>query len=370
MPKPPQLHPKISEMRGSIFQALVGRPGVAEAVPLHVGDSWRAPPDAVAQIQAHQRGLNRYSPPRGRPALLEEIAARNNVSTKEVVVTAGATGAFASIAQATLVDGDEVLVLSPFWPLIRGIITVAGARPIEVPFYLEDGPVADRLTPHLTNRTVAIYVNSPNNPTGAMLSRDECQEIAAFAQQHNLWIWSDEVYDQLAWGATHYPMHPFAPERTLTARSFSKTYAMAGYRCGYLTGPTQPISAALKVSTHQAYCAPSFAQEAALAALNHGDDWLTETVTSYRRALTQGAATLGVKGPPGGTFLFVDIAAVLDERGPLGFLERCLEAGFIVTPGDSCGSHYGSYIRICCTSTQPEQCQAALSQLATMLDPA
>jgi N-succinyldiaminopimelate aminotransferase len=224
------------------------------------------------------------------------------------------------------------------------------------------------LDAHRTDRTVALYINSPNNPTGRVLQAPIVQAVAEYCRVHSLWIWSDEIYEDYVYRGTHTPIGTLAPERTFSAYSFSKAYAMAGNRCGYLVGPDKDKMTTLRrVSTHHFFCAPQASQLAAIQVLQRGDGWLAEAHALYAQAGRDAADALGVPHPEGGTFLFMDIARHLDERGLPGFMNDCIDRGLILAPGSSCGTAYTTHIRLCFTSAPPDVVGRGVAVLAELL---
>jgi N-succinyldiaminopimelate aminotransferase len=327
-------------------------------------------------------GLHRYTQPRGWPPLLTTLAAREGVPEDRLIVTPGATGGLSALAAALLEPGDEVLVLAPFWPLVTGLIRTQGGIPVEVPFFCEaeradpaTGPIAARIAPYVGPRTRAIYLNSPNNPTGQMLDAVALSAIAQFAREHDLWIWSDEVYRELWFDNPPESIAAWAPERTISLHSVSKCFGMAGNRCGWMVLPPDAplIDAVRKAGMHQAYGAPTAAQVASLRALETGAEWLAETRTMYRDIAHRAASLLEVVPPPSGTFLFLDVARGLDPRMQAeealhDFLLRCLDVGVILAPGPSCGTVWKHHVRVCTTSVPPEQALEGISRLAQVLN--
>ena len=162
-------------------------------------------------------------------------------------------------------------------------------------------------------------------------------------------------------------MARFAPERTLTAFSFSKAYGMAGNRVGYLVGPPAIVAQAQKVSTHTFYAAPTSGQRAALVALTRGAEWISRARALYQTAGDSAAAALRLPPPEGSTFLFLDLRAVVDDRGVAGFLEDALEDGVLLAPGESCGKAYAGWARLCFTSAPPTQVELAIARLSRRL---
>ncbi|MEE2829452.1 MAG: pyridoxal phosphate-dependent aminotransferase [Myxococcota bacterium] len=382
MPRHPEIAPATTAMSSSLFSKLADRIQKIEGdrFALHVGDTWLQPADGARMEDfraAEHPGLNRYTVPHGHPRLIEAIVRRREVEASRVLVTAGATGGLGAIAGALLAPGDEVLVLAPFWPLIRGIVLSGRGLPVQIPFYdrLSKDPgravqqVDEILTAGLSPRSVALYVNTPNNPTGRVLPPEVLAAIADFARRHNLWLWSDEVYEDYAWARPHQGIAPYAPERTFEVYSFSKAYGMAGNRCGYIVGPEDSavMEAVRKISTHTFYSAPTAAQLAAAQVLNLGADWLAEANQSYRSAGIQAAEALGLPPPEGGTFLFIDVSSRLDDRGLQGFLEDCIDRGLILAPGTSCGDDYPGHVRLCFTCEPPDVVARGVAVLADIL---
>ena len=381
MPRPPRFAPATEAMPGAVFSPIADRmrevPG--GVCPLHVGDTWMEP-FAGGRMQdlfeADHPGLHRYCETRGIPALIdaivEKVRAKNGLrcEPQNVLVTAGATGALCAALGAITSPGDEVLILAPFWPLIRGIVAAFRADPVEVPFYdrvatAEEAVAA--VAASTTPRTAALYLSSPSNPTGRVLPEAWLAALAEWAEREGLWLISDEVYEDFVYRGAHVSAALFLPERTLSVFSFSKAYGMAGNRTGYLVGPAAAITQAQKISTHTFYAAPTSGQVAGLRALRGGAGWIASARGSYEEVGRKAAARLGVAAPEGSTFLFLDVAARLDERGIWGFLEDCVGDGVALAPGPSCGRDYPSWVRLCYTAAPPDQVLAAVDRLAARL---
>jgi N-succinyldiaminopimelate aminotransferase len=381
MPRPPQLSAVVATMPGAVYSPLGDRIAqrAGPVYPLHVGDTWRDPFAGGRMqdlLQAVHPGINRYTATQGIPplvdAIVEKLRARNGIACErdQVLVTGGATAGLANAVGALVEAGDEVLILAPFWPLIRGIVQGVGATPVEVPFFdrvtqLDEALAA--LEARRSERSVALYVSTPSNPTGRVIPEAWLAAFAEWARRHDLWLIADEVYERLVYRGEHASLARFAPERTLTAYSFSKSYGMAGYRAGYLVGPRDAIAAAHKLHTHSTYSAATPSQLAALAALRDGDAWLAATREHYRAAGADAARVLGLPAPEGSTFLFLDVRDRLDDRGMLGFLEDVFEDGVVLSPGASSGRDYAGFARLCFTAVAPEQVAIAVRLLAKRL---
>jgi N-succinyldiaminopimelate aminotransferase len=321
-------------------------------------------------------GMHRYCETRGIPplidAIVEKVRSRNRLpcERESVLVAAGATGALASAIGQLADPGEELLILAPFWPLIRGIVRAQRASPVEVPFYDRvDSPSAavDAVEERVGEATVALYLSTPSNPTGRLIPRSWLEALAEWARRRDLWLISDEVYEDLVYAGEHCSIGQFAPERTLSVFSFSKAYGMAGNRVGYLVGPASAVAESLKVSTHTAYHAPTAGQIAAARALQSGEEWLREARGAYRAVGERAAAILGLRPPEGSCFFFIDVRAHLRGRNLLGFLEDCLEDGVVLSPGSSSGDDYPHWVRLCFTAVPPEQSLEAVRLLAKRL---
>ena len=394
MPRIPGLSSTVGTMPASVFSRLAHRIAAIEGerYPLHVGDTWMEPPEG-ARMQdlrvADHPGMHRYPPPTGHPPLLRALAQHRGIDEDRILVTLGATGAWHAVAATTVEPGEEVLVIAPYWPLFPGIVRGVGGRPVDVPFYDASAFVPGtrkscipspeeavaRVAAHLTERTVALYVNSPSNPTGAVLPPDVLRALAEFARAHNLWIWSDEVYELYSYGPKVVPIAHFAPERTFSAFSFSKAHGLAGCRVGYVVAPDRPgmRGELRKMAMHASYSAPLPSQLAACAILQPtiGAPWVERARTAYQAAGNAAADRLRLPRPQGGTFLFVDVSRALrpDDEDPLhAFLVRCIERGLVLAPGLSSGHPYSTHVRLCFTSAPPDVVARGVDVLADLLD--
>jgi len=368
-------------MSGSVYSSLVDRLRThrGEVYPLHLGDTWMDPAPGCRMEDlgaAEHPGMYRYPAVQGLPTLTAAIVERERAKTgvpvvpENVLVGAGATGALAAVMGAILQPGDEVLVLAPFWPLIAGTIRSFHGFPVAVPLFgAADSPetAVEAAAARLTSRTVALYINTPNNPTGRVMPRSWVEALVAWAARHGLWVITDEVYDSYVYRGEHTYGLPLAPERTFVAQSFSKAYGMAGNRCGYVIGPKSAIAELEKVSIHTYYSAPNAAQLAARRVLGErGDAWIAAARESYRAVGDRTAAKLGIPPPESSMFLFFDVAARLDERGLQGFLEDCADRGLFLAPGPSFGP-YPTHVRLCFTAAPPDVVERGVDVLAGLL---
>lgn len=381
MPRHPEVARSVASMQGSLFSKLANRlkSMQGEVYPLHVGDTWMEPAVGCRMEDlriADHPGMHRYAPPHGLPVLIEALVERHRSRTgiatepDNILVAAGATGALGAAVGATIDPGDEVLLLAPYWPLIAGIVQSFLGEPVAVPFLgVVDSPesVIEVLDRHRSERTAAIYLNTPNNPTGRVVPAPWVEAVVEWAARQQLWILSDEVYEDYVYTGEHRYSRSIAPERTFSVHSFSKAYGMAGNRCGYVVGPEPVMGELRKVSTHTFYSTPTASQIAAARALDgRGDAWIAAAKPQYIEIGDECADRLGMARPEGSQFLWIDVGDQLDERGLLGFLEDCLQEGLLVAPGTSFGS-YPSHIRVCYTAVQPAVTRRGVEILAQRL---
>jgi aspartate/methionine/tyrosine aminotransferase len=381
MPRHPKVTSLLSGVERSVFSSLAHRlhSHEGEVFPLHVGDTWLEPAEGcrMEDLRVDEYpGMHRYAPPQGIPELLDAIVdrtrARTGTSTERagVLVSAGATGALSAVMGAILEPGDEVLVLAPYWPLINGIIRRSVGSPVIVPFLgMADSPetAVEVASQYHSSRTVALYVSTPNNPTGKLIPASWVDALVDWATAKNLWIVSDEVYEDYVYAGEHRYCRPLAPERTFSVHSFSKAFGMAGNRCGYVVGPAEIMGELRKINTHTFYSTSTASQLAACRALDgRGDSWVSEVRKQYVEMGRRAAARLGFEPPEGSTFLFFDVAEHLDDRGLMGFLERCVDRGLFVAPGTSFGP-YPSRVRLCYTAMPPDAMDRGIEVMASIL---
>ncbi|MCO4744030.1 MAG: pyridoxal phosphate-dependent aminotransferase [Proteobacteria bacterium] len=381
MPRHPRVAPSVAAVKGSVYTALAHRLASyeGEVYPLHIGDTWMEPATGSRMqdltVEDHP-GMHRYAPVVGLPSLIDAIVdrtrARTGVATERgnVLVAAGATGGLGTVGGAIVAPGDEVLILAPFWPLIAGIVRTFHGTPVPVPFIgtVDSAESAvEAVEAARTERTIALYLNTPNNPTGRAIPPEWMAALVDWARAHDLWLISDEVYEDYQYRGQHTYLRALAPERTFSAYSFSKGYGMSGNRCGYVVGPADAMPGLAKVATHTFYSTPTASQIAALRVLSDaGDAWVANAHERYAALGRMAAARLGVEEPDGSTFLFLDVAKHLDEHGLGGFLERCVERGLFIAPGSSFGP-YPTHVRVCFTSAEPDVVERGIDVLAGLI---
>src|SRR5574342_21971 len=342
-------------------------PRVPGAISLAVGEpGFATPPHIVeAACQALHDGFTNYSPNEGyldlREAIAEKLERANGYRVdpaSEAFVTVGAMEALLLTFMVGIDPGDEVLITDPSYTNFEGQITLAGGRPVFVPTDPERGylPHAGDLEAAVTPRTRAILVNSPSNPTGAVYPRDLLHAIADISVRHDLLLVSDETYGALTYGdirSVSPASFPGLRDRTVSIYSFSKEYAMTGWRIGYLTGPAPMLEVMAPVQEAMASCVNSATQRAALAALRGPQDCVEMMRRAYERRRDLVVERLrripGVRCPrPDGAFYaFPDVRAVAHDTRRLA--ERLLfDHRVVVSPGEAFGPRSEGFVRLTC----------------------
>ncbi|WP_332642261.1 pyridoxal phosphate-dependent aminotransferase [Aeromicrobium sp.] len=282
-----------------------------------------------AAADAMRSGRNQYAPGIGVPELRQAIASHQQRfygltvdPDTEVAVTTGATEAIASAILGLVDPGDEVIVLEPYYDSYVAVIQMAGGVRKPVTLRAPDFRLPiDELRAAVSQRTTAILLNTPHNPTGTVLTRDELEAVAAVAQEHDLVVISDEVYEHLTFGVPHIPIAtlPGMHERTLTISSGGKSFSLTGWKIGWATGPAALVSAMIGVKQFLTYTSGSPLQPAIAEALGFEDEYFSAFVAqmqTQRDLLCSGLADLGfdVFVPEGTYFATTDIR-------PLGFTD-------------------------------------------------
>jgi aminotransferase len=272
---------------------------------------------------------------------------------------------------ALLDPGDEVIIPTPCFVAFQAEVILAGGVPVEIPSRLENNFQLDpeQVRAAITPRTKVIFVAYPSNPTGAVASREVLAEVARIAEQHDLILLSDEIYDRLVYGVQHVcvpALGPEARERTILMGGFSKDYAMTGWRLGYAAGPAALIRALGRIHQYTIMSASTTAQDAAIAALAGGERYVGEMVAEYdrrRRLIVAGMNRLGLTTfePRGAFYAFPKIGASgMDDEI---FAEKLLtEEQVAVVPGRAFGPGGEGFVR-CCYATAYEKIEEALHRI-------
>jgi arginine:pyruvate transaminase len=348
------------------FAAERQRAAGRDIIFLTVGDPDQAPPAPVieATVAALRRHRTGYAPILGYPEVRGAVAARfarrtgKPCAADNVVIVPGTQAGLYCALQCLAGPGDEVIVPEPMYATYEAVGGASGARLVNIPLRPENGfhPDLDALARAVTPRTRMIWINSPHNPTGAVLDRAEIAAIAALCRQHDLWLLSDEVYEDLAFARAHVSPWslPGMEERTVVVSSLSKSHALPGFRMGWMIGPTSLTPHLFNLLLCTLYGGPPFIQDGGLVALTSDLPEVAALHEDYRRraALMSGilaaAPNCRVAAPEGGMFVLLDIRA--SGLGSEEFAERLLEReGVAVLPADSFGPSAAGHLRISLT---------------------
>jgi aspartate aminotransferase len=333
--------------------------------------------------RAARAGETHYPDARGtlalRTTLVEKLQRENGITCEpdDIVMTLGGTHGLFITFQALLGTGDEMLVLSPHWMALPKLVAFAhGASMRTLPAYLDllekklsPEALAAKIASAVTPATRGIYINSPNNPTGAVLSRPELEAIAGVAIEKDLWVISDEAYEHLLFdGVRHVSIAslPGMAERTVSVYTYSKSYAMTGWRIGFVVSPPalRPVMGPLLsfYTTHGVFPA---AQTAARAATTGPQDEVERMRRAYeeRRDLLlaglEGQTAIRVPKPQGAFYAFANIAEARGTRDVWALVEEWLAMGVAVLPGTAFGPEFGDWVRLSLATRREDVAEAA-----------
>ncbi|MDZ7843373.1 MAG: aminotransferase class I/II-fold pyridoxal phosphate-dependent enzyme [Anaerolineales bacterium] len=348
-------------------------------ISLGIGEPDFVTPEPIlkAGIQALQDGETHYTSNAGIFELREEISA--HLESKygvyyhpagEVIVTVGVSEALYLAMTAIINFGDEIIIPTPCFVSYQAEVLLAGGVPVEIPGTLEDHfqPDPARIEEAITPRTKAIFIGFPNNPTGAVASREVLLEIAGIARKHDLLVISDEIYDNLVYDVDHvcFASLPDMKERTITLGGFSKNYAMTGWRVGYAAAPRGILEGLVRIHQYTIMSAPTASQIAAVAALREGAEHAEEMRQKYdqrRKLIVLGLNEIGLETfePQGAFYAFPRVS--LDGMDDEDFAEQLLaEEKVAVVPGSAFGAGGEGFVR-CSYATSYEEIERALERI-------
>lgn len=339
----------LAQKHDNVIKLTVGEPNFD--TPLNIKE---------AAKKAIDEGYTHYCPNAGLPELREAIVKGYTKYSKDytfenVMITVGGMEAITMCLIATVNPGDEVIIPDPCFPNYVGQVMIAGAKPVSVPVYEENdfNIKAEDIEKAITPKTRAILLNSPSNPLGSVISKEEIIKIAKVVEKHNLMVYSDEVYDKLVFDNVEYFSIAQVPEvrdQVLVINSFSKTHAMTGWRIGYIVGNKGIIAAMPKLQEGIVSCVSTFTQRAALEALEGSQDAVKSMHADYLRRrdiLIDGLNSIpGItcKKSPGSFYAFANMKAlgISSEQ----FAEELVKnARVVVVPGSAFGSMGEGYFR-------------------------
>jgi arginine:pyruvate transaminase len=341
-----------------------------DVIFLTVGDPDQAAPEAVidATIEALRRNRTGYSPIIGYPQVRAAVAARFERRTgrpcnaDNVVLTPGTQGGLFCALNCLAGPGDEVILPEPIYGPYAGVIGASGARMVNVPLRPDKSfhPDVDTLARAVTPQTRVIWINSPHNPTGAVFTADEIAGIAELCRKRDLWLVSDEVYEDLAFARPHVSPWslPDMAERTIVASSLSKSHAMAGFRFGWVIGPPALSRHLFDFLLCMYFGGPAFIQDGALAALGRELPEVSALRETYRRralllsGILADAPNCRAIPPEGGMFVLFDIrrTGLSSEHFAR---ELLLQKNVALLPCEGFGPSAVGHLRIALTASEP-----------------
>ncbi|MBI2267608.1 MAG: pyridoxal phosphate-dependent aminotransferase [Armatimonadetes bacterium] len=354
-----------------------------EIVHLEIGEpDFDTPANIVEEgIQALRKGETHYSPSAGIMPLRQEIASylsrtrKIKVSPDEVVVTPGAKPVIAFVLLALIDPGDEVVYPNPAYPAYESVINFAGGKAVPLPlleereFCFNVGDLEKAITP----RTKLIVLNSPENPTGGVLTEDDLRQIADLAQKHNLLVLSDEIYSRILFEGEFHSIASLQgmKERTILVDGFSKTYAMTGWRLGYAAMPLPLAEKVTKLEINVNSCTATFTQWAGIEALKGPQDSVLRMVGEFKKrrdVIVEGLNRIkGIhcRKPKGAFYVFPNIKEIgKDQDFIADYLLR--EAGVAALAGTAFGEYGKGYLRFSCANSV-ENIQRALDRIESAL---
>lgn len=328
-----------------------------DVIDLSVGDPDFVTPSHIrsAAKAALDNGETHYTSSAGLPELRKEIVKKlkeqNDIqaAASNVIVTPGAKHGLFEVLFSLLSEDDEVVLLDPSWVSYEAITRMCGGEVRRITLDSNTGfSLGDTdLSEAITNRTQVIILNTPSNPTGAVLSESDLRRIRDLAIDHDVWVIADEIYERISYDVTPVSIASFEgmAERTITVNGFSKSYAMTGWRVGYYVAPDRLIEQTSKVQSHTVTCATSFAQHGAIEALKGPEQPVTEMRQSFKNRRDAAVRKLRSEGvnitcPDGAFYLFLPV----DSTDDVALCKELLNKNVAVTPGSAFG--VDGYIRL------------------------
>jgi len=354
-----------------------------DVISLGIGEPDFTTPQPIidAGVRSLQAGETHYTSNSGilelRQALAAHLEAHYGVRydpLSEIIITVGVSEALYLTFSALLDPGDEVIIPTPCFVSYQAEVLLAGGKPVEIYTTMEEDfqPNPAIIEKAITPKTKAILLGYPNNPTGAVVSRDRLTAISKLAKKHNILVISDEIYDRLVYDHEHvcFPSLPGMQDQTLLLGGFSKAYAMTGWRIGYAAGPADLIQGLVRIHQYSVMSAPTISQYAALEALKVGEPFVQEMKAEYdrrRNLIFEGLNNFGLPTfePHGAFYVFPSIhnTGMSDDI----FAERLLmEEKVAVVPGSAFGDAGSGFVR-CSYATSYELIEKALEKIENFI---
>jgi aminotransferase len=358
--------------------------GLEDIISLGVGEPDFITPWHIREMCIHslEKGQTSYTSNYGLPELRDELTRTyyrryglDYDPASEILITTGVSEALDIAIRAVVNPGDEVIVVQPSYVAYVPSVILAGGTPVIVPTHRKDdfSLTDETLKPAITDKTKAIVLNFPNNPTGAIMTRDGMEEIADLVVENDLFVISDEVYECLTYDGTHVPFSSLdgMKERTVMLNGFSKAYAMTGLRLGFAMGSPEIIHSMMMIHQYSMLCAPITAQIGAIEALRNGKEEMERMVREYdrrRHFIVRGFNSIGLEccNPRGAFYAFPYIGNT--GLSSSEFAERLLDEKKVVTiPGDVFGESGEGFLR-CAYAASMDDIRKAIERMGDFVD--
>jgi aspartate aminotransferase/aminotransferase len=292
-----------------------------------------------------RRGFNKYTPTQGIPELREKISSylkQKGVQFEDVIVTAGVTGGLLLASLALINPGDEIIIPDPYFVMFEYQVLLMGGIPIFMDTYPDFSLREEEFVKRISKKTKLIIINSPNNPTGAIYPMNDLVMVARIARERDLLILSDDVYDNFVYDAPFCPCIGQLYEKTLTLGGFSKGWAMTGWRLGYAAGPREIIQQMTTLQQYTFSSVNSFAQKAAVKALDYNVEDYIQGYKRKREIIYEGLKKkFRVQKPQGAFYIFPEVPGGNGEA----FVEKAIQNNLFIVPG-SVFSQRNTHVRI------------------------
>ncbi len=336
-----------------------------DVVSLGQGEGCDPTPDFIvnAANKAMLEGKTHYGPVLGQPFLREEISQyykrlmNVNLPANRVFVTASGTTAMHLALTSILDKGDEVVAITPIWKNLMGAVRLAQAEATQVPLKYENHSWSldmDKLIDSCSSKTKAILIVTPSNPTGWVMSENEMRTLLDFTRKNNIWIVSDEVYNRSCYNVSHSPsflQYAQDDDLLLTINSFSKSWAMTGWRLGWLTGPASAEAVIRDIALYDNMCPPTFTQYGGAKALSDGEDFIKQQMAGWKSNLDiittrfEANDKIETYRPPSTFYSFFKVQG---ENNSLEFAKRLIdEQSLSLAPGVAFGNNVSEWMRLC-----------------------
>ena len=372
--------PAVQQLRSSKIREVANAGmGKEDVIEFWFGEPDEVTPDFIrrAGIDALERGETFYTQNLGIPELRVSIGNyvsrlhRNHgsgqIATDNIAVTNSGMSALMLTAQALVGPGDRVVIIAPVWPNLVEIPKILGAEAVTFPLsYAPEGWTLDleRLLATLTPGTRALYINSPNNPTGWTIDREAQQAILEHCRGHGIWIIGDDAYERLYYGSGTAPSFfdiSDTRDRVVSTNTFSKSWLMTGWRLGWIVAPKELVANLATLLEYNTSCAPGFVQRAGIVAIEQGEPVVARTLTRLQKARDFLTAQLceipGIETtlPPGAMYAFFKVHGLTDS---LAFCKKLVsDAGLGLAPGIAFGPEGEGFVRWCFAASEERLAQ-------------